>query len=76
MTLEGKIKRVLDTYDDNKQKLKDEYNSRMDARSVNEFGETSADETLECNMWYIEQENKIRNEFVNAIMEIDKEVKR
>ena len=73
MNVEMKVKRLLDEHDDKLKALNNSYWIKFDGLAVNQFGETDADAVLELNMWFVETENKIKNEFVEAIMNLGKE---
>ncbi len=70
MISEMKIKRILDSYDDKMAELKTEYEKRFKLVSVNSFGEASASEILENNMWYVQEENRIKNEFIHDLQNV------
>ena len=65
MTKETKINLIMDEYDDAKETLRAEYNKRIDdARE-------SRKKMLELNAWAVEHENKIRNVFIQKLLEVD-----
>ena len=70
MSKETKIELLLDKYNEKKAELNKEYEMRMDNRTTNEAGEVSASETLECNMWYSEAENKVTKWFIEELKKI------
>ena len=70
MSKETKIELLLDKYNEKRTELNEEYDYRMDNRTTNEAGEVSASETLECNMWYAEEENKVTKWFIEELKEI------
>lgn len=70
MSKETKIELLLDKYNEKRAELNKEYDYRMDNRTTNEAGEVSASETLECNMWFAEEENKITKWYIDELKEI------
>lgn len=70
MSKETKIELLLDKYNEKKTELNEEYDYRMDNRTINEAGEVSVSETLECNMWYAEEENKVTKWFIEELKKI------
>ena len=68
MTKEVKIKRALDLYDFQMEAHRIEYNARFHSLKEDESGQIDGDELLELNMWDIQEENHIRNDFVKAVL--------
>lgn len=73
MTLEMKIKKVLDDYDDAKKRLAHEYTRRLDNVPVNEAGEADGDYILETNRWFEKKEAELRNMMVKGIMDASRD---
>lgn len=71
MTLEMKIRRALDAYDDRMAELRKEYGKRFDRLPVNTYGETSARALLDLNAWSVQTENEIKREFIAAVHEAE-----
>lgn len=71
MTKETKIKLLLDKYDQEKAELAKEYKKRSDEIKVSAGGEVSASQTLELNFWHTEEQGKIEDRFIRAIMALE-----
>lgn len=67
MRLDTAIKMLLDEYDEKIELLKREYAERILGRSVTPDGEASLMETLEINMWQVQEKNRIENELIAGI---------
>ena len=67
MRLDTAIKMLLDEYDEKIELLKREYAERILCRSVTPDGEASLRETLEINMWQVQEKNRIENELIAGI---------
>ena len=67
MTREMKIKIALDVRDEKIKDLKEEYSFRFGELRVNDCGETNRHDLLDLKEWYVEEQNKIDNEFIKAI---------
>ena len=71
MNIEKAVKGILDGYENAKHALAAEYESLLDCRSVNRFGEASAEETLAINDWWDREMKQIREDYIAAIRALD-----
>ena len=74
MSKETKIEFLLDKYNAKRAELDKEYDNRMDNHTTNEAGEVSASVTLECNMWFTEEDNKLTKWFIDELKKIFNEI--
>jgi len=72
MSKEKYIEYLLKKYDDKGAEAYEEYNRRMEERTVNEAGEVSTRETIELNNWIEEREQSIKHWFIEELKEVMK----
>lgn len=65
MTLEMKIRRILDKYDDDMEALSKEYECRFIMAG-------KAEDILELNMWHVQKLNEIKKEYIESIKEMER----
>ena len=73
MTMEMQIRRIFDRYEDAMEILNKTYDSKIDRISVNPAGEVSASELLDINAWQVQEENRIKKEMIEAVINMEKE---